>query len=178
MRVGDVFRDADVVGIDELRAAREAKVVRDVDIDEGEDLFSEASMAHIGLVLRWIGAVCAAVIVFVIVTAIGALIWRRSGTDPLSTVKWTTALAAAAAVLAGAMVVPRGQRKAAALALWMLVSAATLWFVLQDFVAGRFSLANFTTFCFALLGGFIVYYSILSGTFSGRRINRVAGRNE
>jgi hypothetical protein len=37
MRVGDVFRDADVVGIDELRAAREAKVVRDVDNDEGED---------------------------------------------------------------------------------------------------------------------------------------------
>jgi hypothetical protein len=31
------FRDADVVGIDELRAAREAKVVRDVDNDEGED---------------------------------------------------------------------------------------------------------------------------------------------
>jgi len=37
MRVGDVFRNADVVGIDELRAAREAKVVRDVDNDEGED---------------------------------------------------------------------------------------------------------------------------------------------
>ena len=37
MRVGDVFRDADVVGIDELRTARKAKVVRDVDNDEGED---------------------------------------------------------------------------------------------------------------------------------------------
>ena len=37
MRVGDVFRDADVVGIDELRAACEAKVVRDVDSDAGED---------------------------------------------------------------------------------------------------------------------------------------------
>ena len=37
MRVGDVFRDADVVSIDELRAAREAKVVGDVDNDEGED---------------------------------------------------------------------------------------------------------------------------------------------
>ena len=35
--VGDVFRDADVVGIDVLRAAREAKVVRDVDNDNGED---------------------------------------------------------------------------------------------------------------------------------------------
>ena len=37
MRVGDVFRDADVVSINELRAAREAKVVPDVDNDEGED---------------------------------------------------------------------------------------------------------------------------------------------
>ena len=31
MRVGDVFRDADVVSIDELRAARQAAVVRDDD---------------------------------------------------------------------------------------------------------------------------------------------------
>ena len=29
MRVGDVFRDADVVSIDELRAARRAAVIRD-----------------------------------------------------------------------------------------------------------------------------------------------------
>ncbi len=34
MRVGDVFRDADVVSIDELRAARRAAVVRD-DSDGG-----------------------------------------------------------------------------------------------------------------------------------------------
>ena len=37
MRVGDVFRDADVVGIDELRAAREAKVVRDNDDGKEKD---------------------------------------------------------------------------------------------------------------------------------------------
>ena len=37
MRVGDVFKDADVVSIDELRAAREAALVRDDDDDEGED---------------------------------------------------------------------------------------------------------------------------------------------
>jgi hypothetical protein len=36
MRVGDVFRDADVVSIDELRAAREGALVRDDD-DEGKD---------------------------------------------------------------------------------------------------------------------------------------------
>ena len=37
MRVGDVFRDADVVSIDELRAAREAKVVRDNDDGKEKD---------------------------------------------------------------------------------------------------------------------------------------------
>jgi hypothetical protein len=37
MRVGDVFKDADVHSIDELRAARRAAVVRDDD-DEGEDM--------------------------------------------------------------------------------------------------------------------------------------------
>ena len=36
MRVGDVFKDADVISMDELRAAREAAVVRDNDADEGE----------------------------------------------------------------------------------------------------------------------------------------------
>ena len=37
MRVGDVFRDADVVGIDELRATREAALIRDDDNGERED---------------------------------------------------------------------------------------------------------------------------------------------
>ena len=35
MRVGDVFRDADVVSIDELRTARQAAMLRDD--DEGGD---------------------------------------------------------------------------------------------------------------------------------------------
>ncbi|MFZ0373274.1 MAG: hypothetical protein WAL39_08160 [Xanthobacteraceae bacterium] len=37
MRVGDVFKDADVVSIDELRAAREAALPRDDYDDEGEE---------------------------------------------------------------------------------------------------------------------------------------------
>ena len=35
MRVGDLFKPADVVSIDELRAAREAALVRDKEDDEG-----------------------------------------------------------------------------------------------------------------------------------------------
>ncbi len=37
MRVGEVFRDADVVSIDELRAAREAALVRDNDDGKEKD---------------------------------------------------------------------------------------------------------------------------------------------
>ena len=37
MRVGDVFRDADVVSIDELRAAREAALVHDDDDGKEEE---------------------------------------------------------------------------------------------------------------------------------------------
>jgi hypothetical protein len=37
VRVGDVFKDADVVGIDELWAAREAALVRDDDDGKEED---------------------------------------------------------------------------------------------------------------------------------------------
>ena len=36
MRVGDVFKDADVVSLDELPAARDAAVARD-DADDGEE---------------------------------------------------------------------------------------------------------------------------------------------
>jgi hypothetical protein len=37
MRVGDVFKPADVHNLDEWRAARRAAVVRDDDRDEGKD---------------------------------------------------------------------------------------------------------------------------------------------
>ncbi len=37
MRAGDAFRDADVVSIDELRAAREAALVRDNDDGKEKD---------------------------------------------------------------------------------------------------------------------------------------------
>jgi len=37
MRVGDVFTDADVVSIDELRATREAALIRGDDNGERED---------------------------------------------------------------------------------------------------------------------------------------------
>ena len=37
MRVGEVFKDADVVSIDESRAAREAALVRDDDDGKEED---------------------------------------------------------------------------------------------------------------------------------------------
>jgi hypothetical protein len=37
MRVGDVFKDADVVSIDELRAARVAALVREDDDGKEED---------------------------------------------------------------------------------------------------------------------------------------------
>lgn len=37
MRVGEVFKDADVVSIDQLRAAREAALVRDDDNGEEEE---------------------------------------------------------------------------------------------------------------------------------------------
>ncbi len=39
MRVGEVFKDADVISIDELRAAREATLVRDNDDGKEDDTF-------------------------------------------------------------------------------------------------------------------------------------------
>jgi hypothetical protein len=133
------------------------------------------SMFKIGVFLRWIGALAAAIVILVTVMASGALIWQRLGTDVTSTVKWTMMLATALAVLGGTLVVPRDQWKAAALTLWLLASASTLYFVLRDLLIGDFSLANFQMFCNTMIGGFVAYYSVRTA-FVGGKINRVSGK--
>ncbi len=71
---------------------------------------------------------------------------------------WIIATATCVAVLGGAVIVPRGQWKTAALAFWMLAVAFYLWFVLRPALSGQYSLAAFQNFGSAVTGGFMAYF--------------------
>jgi|HubBroStandDraft_4_1064222.scaffolds.fasta_scaffold295276_1 hypothetical protein len=134
-------------------------------------------MSRLRLILRWVGALLVAVLVHVSVLGLGALIWQHFGTDPVRTLDWTLSIATFVAVLVGAIVVPRGQWKAAALAIWKLAIVYYLWFVLKNALTGHFSSAALGQFTYALLGGAAAYYAFRSGLLGGLRINSVAKKS-
>jgi hypothetical protein len=135
-------------------------------------------MRTVGAILRWVGAVFAAALTFVIVYVVGALVWRSFGTNPVTTVDSQNFIAAFLAVSAGTYVVAREQRRTAALVLWILVCAGPLWFVLQDVVGNHFSLVDFAAFCSVLLGASTPMILARSRLLRGKRVNPVAGRTE
>jgi hypothetical protein len=116
-------------------------------------------MSRLRLIMRWACALLVAIIVHVTVLGLGAFGSRHFGVDPVGTMDWIIAIATCVAVLGGAIIVPRGQWKTAALAFWMLAGAFYLWFVLQPALSGQFSLAAFQNFCSALSGGFVAYFA-------------------
>jgi|HubBroStandDraft_4_1064222.scaffolds.fasta_scaffold21706_3 hypothetical protein len=132
-------------------------------------------MRAVGVILRWVGAVFAAALIFVIVYVVGALIRHRLGAYP-SRLDWPSLMAAFLAVTAGTYVVAREQRGTAALVLSILICAAPLWAVLQGVLGSHFSFVNFETFCSVLVGSSTHLMLARSGFFSGKRANRVAGR--
>jgi hypothetical protein len=139
-------------------------------------------MRTVGLILRWIGAMFTTALIFLIVVAIGALVWQRFGADAANTVDSQSLLAAFLysllatflAVSVGTYVVVPEQRKTAALVLSILICADPLWFVLQDVLASHFSFANFACFCSVALGASIALGLVRSGLVSGMRINPTA----
>lgn len=115
-------------------------------------------MSRLRLIMRWACALLVAVIVHVAVLGLGAFGSQHFGADPVDNMDWIIAIATCVAVLGGAVIVPRGQWKTAALAFWMLAVAFYLWFVLRSALSGQFSLAAFQNFCSALTGGFMAYF--------------------
>jgi hypothetical protein len=113
-------------------------------------------MFRVWLILRWVAALLLALITWTIVVALGAVIWERFLLDS-AFVKGTIGLATFLGVLSGSIVVPRAQRKAAALTIWLLVVLYFLFFILRSALSGHFSLADFEAFGSALTGGFLAY---------------------
>jgi hypothetical protein len=117
-------------------------------------------MFSVRRVLRWAGAMVVAVIVYVVVFAVGALMWQKFGGNPVEATKWTIAVATCCAVLAGAFTARREDWKAAALALWLLALLFPLVLLVYNSLSGHFMVLNLFELAGALIGGFPAYYAV------------------
>lgn len=117
-------------------------------------------MKRAGRVLRWVGAAMIGFIAYLAAFTLGYLMWRRYGGDPAGASRWILAIATCCAVLAGAFIVPREQRKAAALALWVLALLFPAALVLKNALAGHFTSINLFEFAGTLFGGLPAYYVV------------------
>jgi hypothetical protein len=137
---------------------------------------SGAMMYTAKLLLRWIAAIVAAAIVYIVVFVVGALIWQRFGTNALGTAQWSTTIAIALAMMVGAFIVPREQWRAAALAILCIALLFPFWGLLKGALSGALHWISLIELLAMLTGGGIAYYALRTA-FAGQKINRVAGRS-
>ncbi len=120
-------------------------------------------------VLRWAGAVAVGFIAYFAAFATGYLMWRKFGGDPADASRWILAIATCGAVLAGAFVVPPDNRKAAALALWLLALLFPVALVLKNTLTGHFTTMNLFEFAGTLFGGLPAYYVVRIAPLSAQK---------
>jgi hypothetical protein len=123
-------------------------------------------MLTLRLVLRWIGALIAAIFVFTAVFVTVVLVWPHFGAGPVSTIRWSESIATAAAVFTGALVVPRHMAQTAALVVWILALMPPVWFLIKEVLLGQFEITALWEFSDTFLGGFPVYLAIRSSGFA------------
>jgi hypothetical protein len=116
------------------------------------------TMIGVGRVLRWAGAVVVGFAAYILAFALAYLMWRKFGGDPEDASRWILAIATCCAVLAGAFVVPRGDGKAAALALWTLALLFPVALIVKNTAAGAFTTMNLFELAATLFGGLPAYY--------------------
>jgi len=116
-------------------------------------------MFSVRRMLRWAGTLVAAVIVYVIVFAVGALKWQKFGGNPVEATQWTLAVATFCAVLAGTITAPREDWKTAALALWLLALLFPLILLIYNSLSGHFITGNLFELAGAFIGGFPAFYA-------------------
>ncbi|HLH95694.1 MAG TPA: hypothetical protein VKW08_11340 [Xanthobacteraceae bacterium] len=132
-------------------------------------------MSRLLLVLRWIVAIFVAFLVLVVTTAVGfiAVPWNQAGTVATLSFDFVNFISHFLAVGIGAYVVPGEQRKAAALALWILSS---LHAVLPPALSGHLTENILVVGCMVAGGGF-AYFVARTGLLGGRKINRVSSQS-
>lgn len=117
-------------------------------------------MFSVRRMLRWVAAVIVAVVVYIIIFAIGALIWQSLGGNPLDSTKWILAAATFCALLTGTFIVPRENWKMAALVFWLLAILFPVGLLVWNSLSGHFTILNLFEIAGALIGGFPAYYAV------------------
>jgi len=132
-------------------------------------------MARLSFGLRCVGALMAAIVIFTVVFAIGAVLGQSLHANPISIYRTTLWLATPIAIMGGALIMPRQNWQAAALALWLLILLVPAWMFVSGIVLGRFRPASLMELGDVLVSGFAAYYAVRV-TARARKINRVAGQ--
>jgi hypothetical protein len=134
-------------------------------------------VSNFAVILRWLCALVVAIVVYTVVFALAAMIWKQFGGNPVDTLYFSIAAATGFGVIVGTTtILPREKWKTAALALWLIALLVPLWGLVQSVLTGSAGLSNFMEFGGAVLGGLMVFYAVRAGA-SGGKINRVSGQN-
>jgi cytochrome bd-type quinol oxidase subunit 2 len=135
-----------------------------------------ASMVRVRRILRWVGAVVIALIIYFIVFTVGALMWQKFGGNPSDATPWMIAAATFCSVLAGTFIVSREYWKTAALAFWLLALLFPLSFLIRNSMFGHFKVLDLYELAGTVIGGFPAYYAARIAPTSTLRAKRTAAQ--
>ena len=121
--------------------------------------------------MRSIGAIFVASLVLVTVTVVGTVISKYIGADTALSLDFLYFTSNFLAVVIGAYVVPREQRKAAALVLWILLAIIAFP---GPALSGHLTVGNILAIGLTVAGGGVAYFLARMGLLSGRKINHVS----
>jgi hypothetical protein len=121
------------------------------------------------LILRWIGALFVAFHVYVLALVFAIWVTRHFGRDFDTSIAFATAVA----VIAGATVVPREQRRSAVLALSLVALLYPAWMFLRAAASGELDAGGLSALLYTLSGSALAYY-LMKTVFAGRDDGRTA----
>ena len=130
-------------------------------------------MSQAGFALRWIAAVAVAIVVYVTVFVLAALIGNQIGVSSAS-LNWPLVIATAAAIIAGIVITPVEHWRTAVFVFWLLALLFPLWLVIKSLSEGAPLLGSVLDIGATIVGGFIAFISVRT-VRPGRKINRVSG---
>jgi hypothetical protein len=130
-------------------------------------------MSKASLALRWIAAVAVAIVVYVVVFVLAALIGNHIGASSAS-LNWPLVIATAAAIIAGVVITPVEHWRTAVFVFWLLALLFPLWLIIKSAAQGAPMLENVPGLGAAIVGGFIAFISVRT-IRPTRKINRVSG---
>ncbi|HZS63063.1 MAG TPA: hypothetical protein VFA53_00980 [Xanthobacteraceae bacterium] len=132
-------------------------------------------MHNLKMILRWIAAIVAAILIYFIALGAIAFAWAKLGFDPGSAYKMMIEISTLLAVIAGSIIVPRHQWKIAFGALGALALLVPVWFFARAAVVGKLTAVNVTDVGYTLVGLIVAYFGLRAGKASAAKLRPAAG---